>query len=1307
MSAPLPALPLTTAQQAIAYAQQLDPANPAYLCAHAITVRGRVDRAALAAAITAVTDAVPHLHVAVDGDRQVPHPPAPLAVHDLRGGPDPAAAAAAWMRADHTAAVPLGEPGLLRQALLVVADDEVVWYLRAHHLLLDGYGFTMITERVAAAYAGRAVPDAAPLAALLAEEAGYAAGDRCAADGAYWRDRLGPEHDAASPGAAVHPPGVPHRYHAPLDPGVADELDDLGRAAGASRVEVVFAAVALYVARVTGRADVALGLPLMNRLGSVAARVPGTVVNVLPLRVDVDHAGTVGDLVGRVGGALRAARRHGRYRYEQLQRDLGLVGGGRRLCGPTVNIKPYAEPPRFGDCAVTVTPLATGPIDDLEFQLWTDAAGSHLAGYANPAGYDAAATRAHRDRLAHLLAQLAAGTPATRLAALDIALPAEQSMPAGDTPPVAARTLVALIDAAPARSAVRAADGRLDPAELDARANRLARWLIDRGAGPDTLVAVALPRRADLVVALLAVLRAGAAYLPLDLDQPPARTAALLADARPVCVLTHRDVAPAPAGPPVAALDELDLSGYPAGPVADADRARPLTGADTAYVIYTSGSTGAPKGVAVPHAAIVNRLAWMQDHLRLTAADRVLQKTPYTFDVSVWEFFWPLAVGATLVLAAPGGHRDPAYLAGLVRDERITALHFVPSMLRAYLAGADVAAAALRFAVCSGEELPADLVAAWRRRVGVPLHNLYGPTEAAVDVTAHACGPADESGPVPIGRPVHHTRTLVLDPALRPCPPGVPGELYLAGVQLARGYLGRPALTAARFVADPYGPPGTRLYRTGDLARRRADGALEFLGRTDSQVKVRGFRIEPGEIEAALCAQPGVAAAAVTPWPGSPDRLVGYVVPRPGADPDPAALAAALADTLPAHLVPAAIVPLPALPLGSTGKLNRSGLPAPAAAAAPRRPPAGPTEELLCALTAAALDVPAVGPDDNFFDAGGHSLRAVALLDAVAAATGVRLPLAAVFAGPTPAQLAAAVVDAGDPADGLDSLLVLRRGEPGVPPLVCVHPAGGLAWCYAGLLGALPRHIPVYGLQAPGVRDPGAPPPDSIDAVAAEYVATLRAAGVTGPYRLVGWSVGGVIAQAMAVALRRAGEPVGLLALLDAYPGEQWRHLPPPDGAEALRALLYLAGVAESDVAGPLTAAAVLAVLRERGSPLADLGDGPLRAIADTVVRNARLLRAHHAAVYDGDAVFVAATAPRLETWLDPAAWRPHVAGKLDRHDLPCRHPDLMTPDRLAQIAAILAPHLGPAPDDGAGHRPAAPREPAASREPVVGRDPL
>jgi amino acid adenylation domain-containing protein len=539
--------------------------------------------------------------------------------------------------------------------------------------------------------------------------------------------------------------------------------------------------------------------------------------------------------------------------------------------------------------------------------------------------------------------------------------------------------------------------------ELDWRANQLAHHLRSLGVGPETTVAVCLERSFDLVVALLAVLKSGGVYLPLEPSYPVERLAFMVSDATSPVLLTHSDLAGRVPGS-AATVVRLDTD-WPAVAAAPGTTPVPVVdGSHTAYLIYTSGSTGRPKGVPNTHAGLRNRMLWVQDTYQLTADDAVVQKTPYGFDVSLGEFLWPLMNGARLVMARPGGHRDPGYLEDLVRAEHVTVVHFVPSMLRAFLDSADLRACpSLRQVVCSGEALPAELVRRFfATGTSAALDNLYGPTETAIEVTRWACTPHDD--PVPIGRPVPNTTTHVLDRHGNQMPVGVAGELCLGGIQVARGYLNRPELTRASFVPDPFGPPGARMYRTGDLARWRADGALEYLGRRDHQVKLRGVRIELGEIEATLRAQPDIADAAVLvrTGPSGDEALIGYLVRHgPGGDRD---LRARLRSRLPEHMVPDRYVTLDALPLSPNGKLDRAALaavPVPVDGDRPAyRAARTPLERRLAEIWAEVLDADRVGLDDDFFALGGHSLRAVRVLSRITADLGVTLPLPSLFRAP-------------------------------------------------------------------------------------------------------------------------------------------------------------------------------------------------------------------------------------------------------------------------------------------------------------------
>nr|WGD05656.1 NRPS [Streptomyces sp. R818] len=1291
-------LPLTAAQSGMWFAQALDPLSPAQNTAEYLEIDGELDPEVFAAALRHVVSEAEALRVRVeetpDGPRQRIRATVdlPLTVRrDLS-----ADEAVAWMREDLARPCDLTTGPLFAHALFRVGERRWLWYQRVHHLVIDGFGHSLLVRRTAEVYSAlvrSTDPGPRPfagLADLLALDAEYRASDAFAADRAHWsaafEDRPEASRLAGRGALASH---TFRRRTTHLPPETTERIRDLATRTRATWPDVLIAAQALYTARATGRRDVVLGVPMMGRMGSVALRVPGMVMNVLPLRLTLPPDATFTQLVRQVVLGVRELRRHQRYRYEDIRRDLGLLGENRGLVGPLVNVMPFDYATDFAGAPARAHNLSAGPVDDLTVNIYdrADGHGLRIDHDGNPALYEDADLAAHQTRFVHLLSGLTdadADPDTTPLDTHTIATPAELSLVLDEfnrteraLPPT---TLIGPIGAQAARTpdapALVHGDTTLTYAELDARANQLARHLQSLGARPGEVVAVSVPRSVELIVGLLAVLKAGAAYLPLDPDYPEQRLAYMLDDARPVCAVTDR-AGRLPAdgtGTPLVVLDGLDLSSY-----ATVEPARALTPAHPAYVIYTSGSTGRPKGVVVPHSAIDNRLRWMQDAYPIGPDDRVLQKTPSSFDVSVWEFFWPLRQGATLVVAEPGGHKDPVYLSRVIREKSVTTCHFVPSMLQVFLAGAGSGSRAagsgaegcgdaLRRVFCSGEALPRETASAFARALpGVELHNLYGPTEAAVDVTYHACEP-DGEGPVPIGRPVWNTRLYVLDPAGRPCPPGVTGELYLAGRQLADGYLNRDALTAERFVPDPFRADG-RMYRTGDLARWTERGEVEYLGRTDHQVKLRGQRIELGEIEAALAALDGVDGACALV---RDDRLVGYVTGDDASD--PAAMRAALARELPEHMVPSAIVPLASFPLSPNGKLDRAALPAPVftgGAAASGRP-ANHREATLTTLFAEVLGVEQAGVDDAFFDLGGTSLLAVRLVARVREELGAELTIGSLFEAPSPAALATRIGSSAPVSgDALDVLLPLRT-QGGRPPLFAIHPAGGISWCYAGLTARLDRDQPVHGVQARGLTTDD-PLPATLWDQAADYVSRIRAVRPHGPYRLLGWSVGGILAHTVAVLLQEAGEKVDFLALLDAFPAEQWRERPAPEEGDALTAVLRMAGFERGT---ERTRDDVLATLRKAGSPLAGLTDATLSRIVDIVPNHARMMRAHTHRRYEGDVLFFTAAAPRPESWLTREAWRPHVGGEVVNHDLPCTHPELLRDEHAEVIAKVVSARL-------------------------------
>ncbi|MCF7750162.1 amino acid adenylation domain-containing protein [Bacillus subtilis subsp. subtilis] len=1284
----MPAHSVTEAQAGLWYAQQLASAPAAFNTAHAVWIDGALNVPAFVAAADAAAGEAHALALrfAVDGGGNPlqwcdpAHVPALMPV-DLSMHADPAAAARAAMDQDRLCAVDPTRDRLAQQRLFLLGANRYVWYLRVHHLATDGYGMALFSERVCRLYAAQDSDEAAlaPLHPVLAEDVAYRSSERRGDDARYWRQYLaGAPAAEGLAGTSAAAADDARRWVCEVPAALRGRLQAAALQIGQPWPDLLSALAGEYCRRFSGLDEVVLGVPFMGRLGSASARVPAMVMNVLPLRVAATDDSVAG-FVRTVARDLLRARRHGRYRGEQLRRDLGLIGGQRRLHGPMINVQPLYRPLPLAGVQARLEVLGTGPVEDISVGFRGDGTALlDLEIEANPALYDAASLHTHADRLLHFIgAALDVHARDGRLQDIALATPAEAqrylyavNATAHTLPEVSlSALLLQAMQATPTAIAVEFGDARLTYAALEQRSRALAHQLQAMGVGRECRVVVALPRSLELVVALVAVLRAGAAYLPIDLAHPDARLARILDSAGPTCVLATTADAARFNGQRVLPPPQWAQSTT----AALADHVQPQ---DAAYVIYTSGSTGEPKGVLIEHRAIVNRLQWMRSHYGFGSDERILQKTPATFDVSVWEFFLPLLCGATLVVAAPDVHRDPLALAALIRRQGITTVHFVPSMLDALLAVPAAHRLRLRRVFTSGEALEPSLRDRFHATVDAELHNLYGPTEAAVDVSWWPADAADRSHPVPIGYPVWNTRLYVLDAQLRPLPPGVAGDLFLGGVQLARGYLGRDDLTAARFLADPY-VPGGRLYRSGDIARWRTDGAVEYLGRSDNQVKLRGLRIELGEIEAALRAQDGVVRAEVLLRDGRPGErsLVGYVA---GTALDVPRLRAGIAACLPDYMVPAALVVVDTWPVTANGKLDRSALPAPVIAAPVGRPPASRSERALARLFAQVLGLDgSVSADADFFSLGGDSLSAVHLLLAIQQHWQHDPGLGAVFAHPSVAALAA-LLDAPARAadDGLTPLIQLASGPPGRAPLFVVHPAGGIAWNYRDLARALQPQRDVHGLQSPAL-DAAQPLPASIDALAAGYVERVIGMQPEGAVHLLGWSVGGIIAQAVAVRLQALGREVGELVLLDAYPSECWRAEPEPDPVAALRALLAIAGH-DPDAHPELDSRArIIAFLRRGDSALGNLPDAVLDGVVRAVTGTNRLIRAHFHRPYQGVLQHVRAghdhaTRPHLQASL----WAAH-ATRVDALELPFLHAELTGRDAVAQIAPWLSARLG------------------------------
>jgi amino acid adenylation domain-containing protein len=1298
---PFPAYPLTDVQADVWLGCALDPASPAFNVGGYLDIAGPIDVPLYEKAVRRALDEAEALHVRWEDTepggepRQVLGPPSPWSVEfvDVSALPDPAAAAREWMAEDMARPIdPLRGP-LFAEAALRLSPDRWIRYHRSHHLVMDGFGISLLNARVAslyAAYLRGEEPERGAFGSpgvVWEEQAAYRASPRFAEDRAYWTGLLAdrPEPTVL---AGRRAPAARQTLLAPpvrLSPSETGRLRAAAADAGTTLPSLLVTAFAAYLHRYTGGTDLLIGFPTSGRWGKAAKLTPGMMSGVLPLRIAIPRDARVLDLLRSVSEQARAALRHQRYPARALRRDLGAFGPADRLFGPVVEVLPFDYELLFGEHRTRVQPLGRGPVDDLAVRGSVHGDALHLLLEANPALYGADELAAHQERFLRVLRAVAAD-PELRLDRLEVLGADERAAVLtgwNETgQPVPDATVAGLVERraaeTPDATAVVAQDGRIGYAELNERANRLAHLLIGRGIGPGRIVALLLPRSTDLVVALLAVLKTGAAYLPLDPGQPDERTGFVLDDAEAaLCLVTSTDTTSAPR----LVLDDpgtlLALEHARADDPADGDRTAPLRPDLPAYLIYTSGSTGKPKGVLVAHSALTNLLLSMAQEVRLGPRDRVLAVTTVAFDIAALELLGPLVVGASTVVASRDQVRDPRLLADLVRHSGTTVAQATPTLWSGLLAERPDALRGVRVLV-GGERLTAELAAELLRQASRVL-NVYGPTETTIWSTVAHLSAGHEGSP-PIGRPLWNTRLYVLDAERRPVPVGAVGELYIAGTGVALGYHRRPELTAERFLACPFGAPGERMYRTGDRVRRRPDGQLEYVGRADDQLKVRGHRVEPGEIEAVLRGHPGVEQAVVTACADG-RSLAAYVT---GASlPSAAELRRHTAAALPEHMVPSAYVALDRLPRTPNGKIDRRALPSPGAAdavaGAAGRAPRTRLEVVLCGLFAELLDRPSVGADVNFFELGGDSLLAARLAGRAGEALGTELSVRAVFECPSPEALAArlecpAGSGAGAGHDALDVLLPLRVGGRSLP-LFAVHPVGGLSWCYAGLLRHLDADRPVYGLQARGIARPE-PPAASIEEMAADYAERIREVQPRGPYHLVGWSVGGTIAHAVAVALQDRGERTALLALLDALPGFPERQTAPAY-RQIAEVVLGDFGYDPRILDGePLEEGRIADLLRRHGGSLADWAPDRVDAVVDVAAAVMGAFRAHTPRTFHGDALFVNATETQGELGLTAAAWTPHIDGRVETYEVACRHEHLLRPEPLAEIGRALAARL-------------------------------
>ncbi|MFG3016457.1 non-ribosomal peptide synthase/polyketide synthase [Streptomyces cinerochromogenes] len=1100
-------LPLSSAQRRLWYLDELNPGGTEYNTGVSLRLRGPLDADALRRALYRLAARHASLRTTfatADGQgvqRVAPEPDLPLRTADLTDVPEArrTEAAEALLTEELSRPFDLAAGPLSRALLVRLAAEDHLLLLAQHHIVTDGWSVGVLTRELAALHHAESTgePDGLPRPAVQYPD--FAVWERRQRDGdadrvdlAYWKRHLAGLQQLELPTDRARPAvrttaGAAHRHRLPAE--LVSRLRQLAAGRGTTVFTLFAGASALLFSRYSGQRDVAFGTVTTGRGRRDLEEVPGFFANTVVLRGEVDERATVDRFVESMRTTVLDAFAHDGVPFDRVVEELAPPRDPSRtplVQALVVQQTALPEPPLTGGVRFTEHPLPRPAARFdlvLEFTPDTDG-GCVLTAEFNTDLFDAPTVARMAAHLHRLLEGMADG-PGRRLGELPMLSPEEQRTLVDTWNPPARRardtghaTLPGLFHAqaarTPDRTAVVCGPVRLDYAEVARRANRLARLLLARGAGPETLVALCLPRSADLVPVLWAVLTSGAGYLPVDPGYPAERVRLMLADARPAFVIATRETASALpadrdvlfledcAGPAVPDTDLADAD-VPDTDLTDADRPRPLLPDHPAYVIYTSGSTGRPKGVVVTHRSVVALAAWTEERFAAAGLDHVIASTSLNFDVSVFELLCPLTAGGTVEVVA-----DLPALADGTGPRRAGLLSGVPSVVSRLIAGGTAPVTA-DTVVLAGEALPAQTLHDLRAALpGCRIANIYGPTEATVYATGWFAGDRLPDQAPPIGGPVALTRAYVLDRSLRPQPPGVTGELYLGGGGLARGYLNRPGLTAARFVADPFGAPGERMYRTGDLVRRRTDGALEYVGRIDQQVKVRGFRIELGEVEEALRGCAGVAEAAATATTDGDGhrRLAGYVVPAAGQRVEPEAVRRELGRTLPDYMVPSTVLVLDGLPLSPNGKLDRGRLPdpGPAVRAVRHVTPRTPTERTLAAIWAEVLRVERIGVDDNFFELGGDSILSIQV---VARARQEGLPLTSrdVYRH----QTVAALARCADAAQGPRETAPAPEAATGTAPLTPIQ-----RWFFDALAERAGHYAQALSVQVPDDLDAAA-----------------------------------------------------------------------------------------------------------------------------------------------------------------------------------------------------------------------------------------
>ena len=1317
--------PLSAAQYGIWLGQHINPTNPIYNAGEYIEIHGSIDLTLFKAAIHQTLHEAEALRVRfiVEGDepRQIIRPLDDWNVYvtDISHEPDAQSIAMAWMHDNLQTSIDLTSDALFTQAVFKLAPDRFLWYQRIHHIAADGFGFVLIAQRVATIYTAllqnKSCDSGAfrSLKQVIDEDQAYQTSSQYEQDRAFWMAYLADRPEPVS--LTERPALMAHhwlRQTADISQPEMEGLQEIAGYFGAKWPDIIIAATAIYLHHHTKASELILGLPVMGRLGSVSLRIPSMVMNIVPLPITIQPDMMLADLMQQITHTLREIRPHQRYRYEQLRRDMKLVGGTRRLFGPVINIMPFDRYLRFGEYHGVTHNVSAGPVEDLSINVNTNPAdnGLHISFDGHPDCYRIDDLAAHLQGFHTLLTGLS-HTPQEMVQNLQVNSLRRKST--GIETFSTKQTLSpSILDGGPLphllpsildrfreqvqhhadKITLQHNQHQVSYEYLLQRAQDIASALINLHINPGALVAIMLPRGIQAIEAILGVLFAGAGYLPIDPEGPEERNTTILNDAKPDVLITTTQYNQH-AKQPISHVLELDTMTLSAADYSLVHIDKDML----AYVMYTSGSTGIPNGVMIPHGALASFVTGATERYDITPEDRVLQFAPLHFDASVEELFLTLCVGARLIVRNDEMLNSIQQLLQACAKHHITVLDLPTAFWHelAYSVSNDTTAIPpnLQTIIIGGEAALPEYVKRWCQTApsSLKLLNTYGPTETTVVATvATLTAQTLTETQVPIGQPLPGMCAVIIDDQGHVVVPGEVGELYLIGDGVSQGYINRPNLNTDRFVIMQQLPGSPRAYRTGDLVQQQTDGQLVFIGRVDHELKISGHRIDPIEIETTLLQYPGIREVAVI-GQKLPHKTVlsAYIVTE--QPPTRAKLRHHLQSRLPAVMIPTTFIYVEQLPKTPTGKIDRTAL------QSHYQPntetvdtlPSTRYEHKIWQVFRDMLGIQ-VSTQDDFFELGGQSLQAIQIANRLSVAFGCEIPVTSIFRYPTIAELACEVEDivtktsghigtniqTGNTLNPQDLGILLPISSRGSHiPLFCMHPAGGISWSYFALAKYLGDTHPIYGLQARGLRQPEQLP-KSIAEMARDYLDHVRAVQPQGPYHLLGWSIGGIIAHTMATQLQHMGEEVALLVLLDTHLHQtRPSHLTPEQ--EALTALLHIAGCDGRPYEDkPYDRVTVRTILQSAGSPLASLSDDTFSALIDVVINNIALAHAASLDQFRGNILFFTAAQEQIDSGRPHASWQAYITGSVHNIDIHCTHPEMIQAEAMAVIGPVVSTKL-------------------------------